>query len=113
MALVVWLELAVNGSCVYSCLFTVVKDHRTWLLLVQATHRILAACLHRLVASLFDPTHHSHYEDSFLHLGRVSRPLYNRSLLLILHSFHSSTSFVQSELAAHLALVSQQYLLLL
>ena len=51
-----------SGSCVYSCLFTVVKDHRTLLLLVQATHRILAVSIaslssfafivHRLVASL-------------------------------------------------------------
>ena len=53
MALVVWLELAVNGSCVYSCLFTVVKDHRTLLLLVQATHRILAACITSLGSFAF------------------------------------------------------------
>ena len=93
MALVVWLELAVNGSCVYSCLFTVVKDHRTLLLLVQATHQIMQLALHRLVASLFDPTHHSHYEDTFLHLGRVSGPLYSWSLL-ILHPCHSSACFL-------------------
>ena len=92
MALVVWLELAVNGSCVYSCLFTVVKDHRTLLLLVQATHQIMQLALHRWVASLFDPTRHSHYEASFLHLGRVSGPLYSRSLL-ILHSCHIVLAF--------------------
>ena len=41
------------GSCVYSCLFTVVKEHRTLLPLVQATHQIMQLALHRLVASLF------------------------------------------------------------
>ena len=30
------------------------KDHRTLLLLVQATHQIMQLALHRLVASLFD-----------------------------------------------------------